>query len=63
MQKASFNVDWYESVSEVRDALDTALTYGSGEILLFHCISSYPASLADSNLKNIEFLIKEFVLK
>ena len=48
------------SVNEVRDALDTALTYGSGEVLLFHCISSYPASLTDSNLKNIEYLRKEF---
>lgn len=48
------------SLSEVRDALDAALTYGSGEVLLFHCISSYPASLTDSNLKNIEYLRKEF---
>ena len=28
--------------------------------LLFHCISSYPAPVADSNLKNIEFLRSEF---
>ncbi len=48
------------SVSEVREALDIALTHGSGEVLLFHCISSYPASLTDSNLKNIEYLRKEF---
>ena len=48
------------SVGEVRDALETALKYGSGEVLLFHCISSYPASLTDSNLKNIEYLRKEF---
>lgn len=48
------------SVSEVRDALDIALTHGSGEVLLFHCISSYPASVTDSNLKNIEYLRKEF---
>lgn len=48
------------SISEVREALDTALRYGSGEVLLFHCISSYPALLKDSNLKNIEFLRKEF---
>ena len=48
------------SVGEVREALETALKYGSGEVLLFHCISSYPASLTDSNLKNIEYLKKEF---
>ena len=48
------------SVNEVRDALETALRYGNGEVLLFHCISSYPAPLRDSNLKNIEFLRQEF---
>ena len=30
------------------------------DILLFHCISSYPAPVTDSNLKNIEFLRSEF---
>jgi sialic acid synthase SpsE len=48
------------SASEVKEALDTALKYGSGEALLFHCISSYPAALKDSNLKSIEFLSKQF---
>lgn len=48
------------SVSEVREALDMALKHGSGEVLLFHCISSYPAPLRDSNLKNIKFLRDEF---
>ena len=48
------------SISEVREALDVALKYGIGEVLLFHCISSYPAPLRDSNLKNIEFLRDEF---
>lgn len=48
------------SISEVREALDTALKFGNGEVLLFHCISSYPAPLRDSNLKNIKFLRDEF---
>jgi len=48
------------SISEVREALEVALKYGNGEVLLFHCISSYPAPLHDSNLKNIEFLRSEF---
>ncbi|MEP0961555.1 MAG: pseudaminic acid synthase [Roseobacter sp.] len=51
------------SVSEVREALDTAVRYGNGEVLLFHCISSYPAPLEDSNLKNIEFLRDEFAVE
>ena len=48
------------SVTEVREAVDVAMEYGCGEVLLFHCISSYPATLRESNLKNIEFLRKEF---
>lgn len=48
------------SIREVREALNVALKYGNGEVLLFHCISSYPAPLHDSNLKNIEFLRNEF---
>jgi pseudaminic acid synthase len=48
------------SIDEVREALNVALKYGCGDVLLFHCISSYPAPVADSNLKNIEFLRSEF---
>ena len=48
------------SIVEVAEALDVAIKYGCGEVLLFHCISSYPAPITDSNLKNIEFLRKEF---
>jgi len=48
------------SVSEVREALDVAMKYGCGDVLLFHCISSYPAPLSESNLNNIEFLRSEF---
>ena len=48
------------SVIEVKEALDVALKYGNGEVLLFHCISSYPAPLIDSNLKNVNFLRDEF---
>lgn len=48
------------NLDEIREALAVALKYGSGDILLFHCISSYPTPLSSSNLKNIEFLRKEF---
>ena len=51
------------SVGEVREALDVALKYGNGEVVLFHCISSYPAPLRESNLKNIEFLRNEFEIE
>ena len=44
------------SEEEIDEALKTAKDYGNGEILLFHCISSYPAPLKDANLT----LIKTF---
>lgn len=48
------------SIEEVEEALDTAFKHGNGEVLLFHCISSYPAPLKDSNLNNIKFLRDKF---
>ena len=34
--------------------LNIERTYEDSEVLLFHCKSSYPESLTDSILKNIE---------
>lgn len=48
------------SISEIEDALSTARDFGADEILLFHCISSYPAEAKDSCLKNISFLKEKF---
>ncbi len=48
------------SIAEIAEALEVAIKYGCGDVLLFHCISSYPVAITDSNLKNIEFLRKEF---
>ena len=48
------------NLNEVKEALEVIKKYGSGEVLLFHCISSYPAPIIESNLKNIEFLRREF---
>ena len=48
------------SVDEISDAVITARSNGCKEILLFHCISSYPANTEDANLRNICFLKDEF---
>ena len=48
------------SISEIEDAIGTARDFGAGEILLFHCISSYPAEAKDSCLNNIRFLKDKF---
>ena len=44
------------SEDEIDDAVNVAKKYGCGDILLFHCISDYPASTKDSNIN----LIKTF---
>lgn len=48
------------SLSEVEDALNVANQYGCGDVLLFHCISSYPAPVVESNLQSIEVLRSSF---
>ena len=39
--------------SEIREAVDTALSFGSGDLTLLHCVSGYPASASDYNLATI----------
>ena len=48
------------SLEEIKDAVDTAQKAGCRELLLFHCISSYPTPSKDSNIKMILELKKEF---
>ena len=48
---------------EVKEALEVALKFGCGDVLLFHCISSYPTPVEKSNLRNIEFLRNNFNLE
>lgn len=44
------------SDDEISRALDAAKNSGATEILLFHCISSYPAPLQEANLRKITTL-------
>lgn len=48
------------NISEINEAVEAAKSNGCDQILLFHCISSYPAPTEDSNLNNLVFLKKEF---
>ena len=50
------------SVKEIHDALSVARKAGAEEILLFHCISSYPAPIKESNLAAIKYLKDRFGL-
>ena len=45
---------------EISEAIHTAQNAGSNSILLFHCVSSYPAPIDQSNLRKIVNLRKRF---
>ena len=48
------------TLEEIAEALEVIKSTGNSQILLFHCVSSYPAPTKQSNLRNIKFLKKEF---
>ena len=48
------------SENEIQEALNVAKSFGAKDILLFHCISAYPALLEESGLRSIEYLRNKF---
>ncbi len=48
------------SLEEIDEALDTIRKISDQDVLLFHCISSYPTPTSESNLSNIKFLKDKF---
>ena len=48
------------SLQEIGSAITTARSNGCKDIAIFHCISSYPTSLSQANLRLIELLKNEF---
>ena len=51
------------SKDEINDAIYIAKKYGSGDILLFHCVSDYPASTEDSNIKMIKTFKEKYKIE
>lgn len=47
-------------LAEIQEALEAARSYGSREVILLHCVSSYPAPLDQCNLKTIPDLANRF---
>jgi pseudaminic acid synthase len=48
------------SYFEIASALAMARTYGSGEIALLHCVSSYPTRIEDANVTTVQLLANDF---
>ena len=48
------------SEEEINEAVTTAYESGCTQLILLHCISSYPAPIDQSNIKQIQFLAKRF---
>ena len=48
------------NLAEIEAARDTALSAGAGGVILLHCVSSYPASFADANLRTIPDMAARF---
>lgn len=46
--------------NEIINAIECCKKYNNKNILLFHCISSYPAETKESNLKSISYLANQF---
>ena len=48
------------SESEIEEAISAARGAGCGELMLLHCISSYPAPIEQSNLRRIPQIARRF---
>ena len=46
--------------SEIGEAVDTALKFGSGELTLLHCVSGYPSPADEYNLRTIADMKNRF---
>ena len=46
--------------SEINDAVETALKFGSGELALLHCVSGYPAPAQEYNLLTLKDMREKF---
>ena len=51
------------NIKEIEEAVSTAKKNGCQDLLLFHCVSSYPAPTEEANLKNIKYLRDKFQIE
>ncbi|NJB69198.1 N-acetylneuraminate synthase [Desulfobaculum xiamenense] len=50
------------TMAEVRDSVEAILARGNDRLLLFHCVSNYPADPAEQNLRAMVAMKREFGL-
>ena len=50
-------------ICEIENAINACFKVGNKNILLFHCISSYPTPTEEANVKMVSFLRKKFNLE
>ncbi|MGA9659459.1 MAG: pseudaminic acid synthase [Asticcacaulis sp.] len=48
------------NAEEIDAAVQTARKFGSGEIVLLHCVSSYPSEIKDANVRTVPDLGRRF---
>ena len=51
------------NIEEISAAIDSAISGGCKDILLFHCISSYPTPTSEANIRMVNFLREKFKLE
>ena len=47
-------------LDEIKESIEVILSEGNDQLILMHCIGSYPAPVEDTNLKMIQMLKEEF---
>jgi N-acetylneuraminate synthase len=50
------------TIDEIREAVDSIKQAGNSDLILLHCVTSYPAEIEDANLRAIQTLQREFSL-
>jgi N-acetylneuraminate synthase len=59
-RKPMFISTGMSSLLEIGEALDTCYKVGNKNILLFHCISNYPAELTETSLGDLKYIANHF---
>ena len=51
------------NLKEIKLTYETAIKYGAKGVTLLYCVSNYPSKIVDFNLRNIEILKKNLIVK